>query len=90
MEITDKTGKKIFLTKERWSHIRKEHPEVTQEEIEITLKNPVKIIQISEDKSYYFHFFKHKNLSKKFLRVIVKYKSNQWLIMTAHFVAHID
>jgi len=87
-EVTDKTGRKIRLTKERWAHIKQDHPGVEQEEIEITLKKPIKILEINEEKIYYFNYFKHKNLPKKFLRVIVKYKNNKWLVVTAHFVAH--
>lgn len=52
-EIIDKTGKTIYLTKERWAHIRKDHPQVEQEEIEITLKTPIKILQTNEEKYYY-------------------------------------
>lgn len=88
-ELTDKTGRTIVLTKERWAHIRKDHPQVELEEIETTLQNPLKIIQITDEKHDYFQYFKHKNLPKKFLRVIVKYKNNAWLVMTAHFVADI-
>ena len=89
-EIVDKIGRKVILTKERWSHIRTDHPEVEQEEIETTLKNPIKILEINKEKYYYFHHFKHKNLPKKFLRVIIKYKNNKWLVMTAHFVANMN
>ena len=28
-EIKDKTGRKIYLTKERWKHICEEHPDVS-------------------------------------------------------------
>lgn len=89
-EVMDKTGRRIHLSKERWTHIRKDHPNVEQEEIEATLKKPIKIIEINEEKIYYFNYFKHKGLPKKFLRAIVKYKNNKWLVVTAHFVAHID
>ncbi len=88
-EIVDKTGRNIRLTKERWTHIRTDHPEVELEEIETTILKPIKILEIYKDKYYYFHYFKHKNLPKKFLRAIVKYKNNQWQIMTAHFVQNI-
>ena len=86
LETIDKTGKKIYLTKERWSHIRRDHPEVELEEIENTLLKPIKIVKVYEDKYYYFRYFKHKNFPKKFLRAIVKYKNETWLLMTAYFV----
>ena len=74
-EVTDKTGRKVRLTKERWSHIRRDHPEVELEEIEHTLIKPIKILEIHEEKYCYFHFFKHKNLPNKFLRVILNIKT---------------
>ena len=89
-ELIDKTGRKITLTKERWSHIRRDHPEVELEEIESTLLKPIKIIKVNEEKYYYFHYFKHKKLPKKFLRTIVKYKNSIWHIMTAHFVQNLE
>jgi len=43
-EVTDKTGRKIHLSKERGSHIRQRHPNVVNiEEIEETLKKPLKL-----------------------------------------------
>ena len=88
-EFTNEKGEIFHLSKERWAHIRQDHPQVEQEEIEITLKKPIKILETSKEKHYYFHYFKHKNLPKKFLRVIVKYKNDKWIVMTAHFVAKI-
>ncbi|MEK6924673.1 MAG: hypothetical protein AABW71_00360 [Nanoarchaeota archaeon] len=86
LEVIEKTGKNLLLTSERWAHIRKDHPEVELEEIERALIKPINLIKINDEKYYYFHYFKHKKISNKLLRVIVKYKSNKWLIMTAHFV----
>jgi len=38
-EVQDKTGRKIRLPKDRWNHIRIEHPEIIEpEEIEQALK----------------------------------------------------
>ena len=85
-EVSDKNGKEFILTSERWTHIRKDHPNVELEEIEQTIRKPIKLIKINEEKHYYFNFFKHKNFPKRFLRVIVKYKNLKWLVMTAHFV----
>ena len=51
-EITDKTGRKIHLSKERWNHISQEHPEIREpEEIEKILINPEIIIQSDRDES---------------------------------------
>ena len=51
-EITDKTNRKIHLSKERWSNISQEHPEIREpEEIERMLKYPEVIIQSDRDES---------------------------------------
>lgn len=89
LEVIDKRGQTISLTSERWSHIRKDHPEVTLEDIQLTLLKPIKLLKIHDDKYYYFHYFKHKKFPQKFLRTIVKYKNNKGLVITAHFVAKI-
>ena len=43
-QTTDKSGRSIHLSKEGWTHINEEHPEVSDylEEIQETLKNPAK------------------------------------------------
>ena len=56
-ELFDTKGRHIILTKERWSHICRDHPQVELEEIEKTLITSIKIIKISEEKEYYFHYF---------------------------------
>ncbi len=53
-EISDKIGRKIYLSKERWKHIRKKHPEVEEiEEIKETINKPDKIIRSFNDESVY-------------------------------------
>jgi len=43
-EIKDKTSRRIYLTKERWRHVKRKHPEIVNvEEIEETVRNPDKI-----------------------------------------------
>jgi len=43
-ETIDKTGRKIILTKEQWSKIRKKHPEVEHEDLlKETIENPTKL-----------------------------------------------
>jgi hypothetical protein len=78
-EIIDKSGRKIHLSKERWRHIRKKHPEVEElEQIKETIENPDKITNYSfdEDVHYYHKFYKNRKPSLKYLLVIVKYLSN--------------
>ncbi|MDP3027541.1 MAG: PBECR2 nuclease fold domain-containing protein [Nanoarchaeota archaeon] len=86
-EIKDKTGRKIHLSKERWSHIRQRHPNVADiEEIEETLKNPLKIIEAEEDFVAYYKHFKHRKESAKYLKIIVKYLNGDGYVISSYFV----
>jgi len=88
LEIGDKTGRKIFLRKKQWSHIRQEHPDVLEEEIEQTLKNPIKISSTEKpDKWHYYSYYKQKKF--KFLRVIVRYLNGQGFVITAYFMPQV-
>lgn len=42
-EITDKTGRKIRLTKEQFDHIKRDHPLVDEDEMKHTLINHQKL-----------------------------------------------
>ncbi len=92
-EVEDKSGRKIHLSKERWSHINEEHPEVAPylEEIKETLKNPVKITtyEFDENIKYYYKYLKERESDAKYLLVIVKYLNKHGFIITAYFVRHI-
>ncbi len=91
-EITDKTGKKIHLSKERWNHIRKKHPEVEEaEEVEQTIRNPDKIERYDFDETidHYHKYFKHKKSPAKYLFVSVKYLNGEGYIVTAFFTKNI-
>ena len=90
LEIVDKSGRKIRLTKERWSHIRQDHPLVEEDEITQTLTKPEKTLFIEgKNKVYFFRYFRHKKLREKYLRVVVKYLNGEGFILTAHFVKQI-
>ena len=88
-EVEDKTGRKIRLTKTQWSHITIIHAEMSNylEEIQETLKKPLKIIsQENGNLKKYFSYQKHRKRPEKYLRVIVKYLNGDGFIITAHFV----
>ncbi|KKK95513.1 hypothetical protein LCGC14_2672040 [marine sediment metagenome] len=87
--VTDKTGREIHLSKERWRHIKEEHPLVEEEEIKQTLTNPLKIIQKSKNKHFYYQYFKYKNLPYRYLKVIVRYLNGKGFVITAHFVKRV-
>lgn len=83
LEVTDKTGKKIRLTKRQWTHIREDHPEVEDfEEIEETLRKPDKIIE--NDLAYYYKYYKHKKSSQRYLLVLVNYLNGEGFVVTAY------
>lgn len=87
LEISDKKGRKIHLSKERWSHIRKKHPEIENFElIEQTIKNPDKTVQYTfdEDIYYFYKFFKNLKSPKQYLLLIIKYLNGEGFIITAY------
>ena len=92
-EVIDKSGRKIHLSKERWTHINTEHPELANyfEELEETLVNPSKITTYIYDENikYYYKYLKEPNLTTKYLLVIVKYLNGKGFIITAYFMRNI-
>ena len=87
----DKGGRKVYLSKERWRHIRLFHTDVeSQEEIMETLKNPDNIIINGREKvENFYKFFKYKSQNSKFLKVIVKFLNGEGFILSAHFARNI-
>lgn len=85
-ETSDKTGRKIYLTKERYAHILS-HSEMQDkiEEIIGTLKYPLKITDYSleKDVKYYYKYIKSE---KMYLRVIVKYLNGKGFIITTYLI----
>ncbi len=90
-EIVDKKGRKIRLTKDGWSHIRRRHaPLENWEDIEKTLLKPIKKIDTPEkNKSYYYSYFKHWKSPNKYLKVIVKYLNGRGNVISAYPVKHL-
>ncbi|MBI2523487.1 hypothetical protein HYW19_03785 [Candidatus Woesearchaeota archaeon] len=92
-QTIDKSGRNIHLSKEGWAHINEEHPEVSGylEEIQETLKNPIKIKEVDydEDIRYYYRYYKSIESPAKNLLVIVKYLNGEGFIITAYFVKSI-
>jgi len=92
LEIIDKSGRKIRLTKRQWEHITTTHAEMGDylEEIKRNLQNPIKITYHKVgDLRKYFTFLKHRKHPEKFLRLIVKYLNGGGFVVTAHFVKDI-
>lgn len=87
-EINDKTGRKIHLSKERWRHIRKKHPEV--EDLDLiyeTINHSDKVVCYSLDEAinYDYKFYKHRKSPERYFRVVVKYLNNTGYVVTAYF-----
>jgi len=92
-ETTDKTGRKIRLTKERWSHITIKHPDMSNylEETEETIKFSQKIIPHTRGRLFDFYkHYKHKKGKLKFLKVVAKYLNGEGFILSAYFVPRIN
>lgn len=91
-EVLDKRDKKIRLTSEQWSHIRRKHPEVEKYEwIEETLIKPDVITgyDLDETVKYYYKYYKHRSSHEKYLQVVVKYLNGDSFVLTAQFKPYI-
>ena len=87
--IKDITGRDIRLSKERWKHILRYHPEVLPYFFEIAdvLRHPLKRREeISTGKTYYYQYFKTRQFSEKFLVIVVKYLNNHGFVISAYFI----
>ena len=68
---------------------KRDHPDVEEEQIKLTLQNPIKIIDKRKNKRFYYQYFKYKKIPSKFLRVIVKYLNGDGFVISAYFVNNI-
>lgn len=88
-EVTDKTGRRIRLTKKQWDHITSTHGEMTDylEIMQITLTKPLKIIPQEKGNLFrYYSYQKNRKHLEKYLRIVVKYLNGDGFIITSHFV----
>lgn len=92
-EIEDITGRKIYLSRERWSHITQDHQEVSPyiEDMKEALHNPTKITEqdFKVKVGYYYKYLKVRPSPAKYLLIIVKYLNGRGFIITAYFVRRI-
>lgn len=91
-ELVDKTGRKIRLTSEQWSHIRRKHPEVEKYEwIEETLSKPdiISDYDLDDTVCYHYKYYKHRSSHEKYLQVVVKYLNGDGFVLTAQFKPYI-
>ena len=89
LEVIDKSGRKIYLTDERWKHILK-HPEMQDkqaiERIKESLVKPLKVVDVDEDVKYYYKYYKNMKSKAKYLRTIVKYLNGEGFVISSYFI----
>lgn len=87
-ELKDKKERFIYLTKERFTHIRQRHPNVIdQADIEGAIRKPTKVIDDEKENiTIYYGYFKHRKEPAKYLKVIVKYLNGEGYVITSYFV----
>ena len=92
-EISDKGGRRIYLTKERLGHIIK-HPDVSEhvENIKEILKRPYAFRrhEVDKDARYYYGYFKDRDPSERYLLILVRYLNSSGFIITAFFTNKIE
>lgn len=84
-EITDKSGRIISLSKERWQHITKEHSRISDlDELRNTLVQPLKIKPSNYDPDCVRYYYSYNKKSRLYLLVAVKYLNGHGFIITAY------
>ncbi len=83
--VTDPSGRKIRLTKERWKHIPK-HPDMVGqlEQIKETLQKPDVFHLFEEDLQVRF-YFKYYKARREYLFISVKYLNGEGFIITSFY-----
>ena len=89
-EITDKTGRKIRLTKRQWSHITEKHPDISgkEEEIKRVLEKP-DIILLHKFDEMSRNYYLYNKSEKAYLFVSVRYLNGEGFIITAFYTQNI-
>ncbi len=89
-EVTDKSGRKIRLTKERWSHITTKHPDIAGKEDDIKglLEKPDLILH-HEFNDNMRNYYKYDKQEKAYLLVSVKYLNGKGFVATAFYTTKI-
>ncbi len=92
-EIEDRSGRIVYLSKERWIHMASEHPAVANkiEDVKDVVLNPLIIKESEYDPNvrYYYKYYKNIKLSAKYLLVAVKYINGEGYIITSFYTSRI-
>ena len=88
-ELTEKFGRTIYLTNERWNHIKSDHVEMSAEleNIKTVLKEPnfVKKSEYDENVRFYYGYCKDRKSQAKYLLIAIKYLNGNGFIITAFY-----
>ncbi len=89
-EITDKSGRNIHLSKERWEHITIKHTNMSNklEDIKKALINPTLVMPHRFDDSMRNYYLYYK-LKKDYLLVSVKYLNGSGFVATSFITKYI-
>ena len=85
-------GVPIRLTKERWDHICRRHPELAnqQEKVVETLRNPTEVLQGDFGEKLAVRFYRRTPLTSKYLTVAYKELGTQdGFVVTAYFTRRV-
>jgi len=63
-----------------------DHPDVLEDEVKLSLEKPLKIVDMTNNKYFYYQYFKYKKSPAKFLKTIVRYLNDEGFVITSHFV----
>ena len=87
-EVTDKTGRRVHLTKERLKHIQK-HPHMQDplDNILMTLRDPLGIRSENPESKvlYFYKEFKQMHSLERYLLVPVRYLNGKGFVITSFF-----
>ena len=87
-ETTDKTGRNIHLSKERWTHIIINHPDMADkiEEVRLTVEKPTLILPHKYEDNMR-NYYRYQKETRDYLLVVVKYLNGEGYIATAFFTS---
>ena len=88
-EIKDASGRIIYLTKERWNHIKSDHPEmsVALDDIKHVLVSPelIRKSKYDENVRFYYKYYKERASAAKHLLTAIKYLNGVGFVITSFY-----
>jgi hypothetical protein len=86
LEVRDRSGRRVHLTRERWAHIL-EHPEMAGalERIRETIERPQAVRESLRDPTVRYHFRHYKGAPARFLLVALKYLNGDGFVVSSFY-----